>query len=261
MLEPKRIARFALLVVIAYAVLMGVRTWVEPVYASVFRGIGNVAFQRFWLWGDGCVTFHDLKDSDLRAEMEAEFYDQVHRSVSHSISQGRDPNIDMKQVKLPANLATPGPEDVKDTLMIMWNRKTPGSFGQLKTSSRLIGYAPTVFVLALFLATPTTWRRRLLTAVCGLLVVQGFVLFRLTLTLAADGFAWRGPAGTFKSYTLMRPSEFWYDVLDRSRTIIVNNPTCYLFVVVVIWLSVCFLTGSISAFRSDEPSEPGASGE
>ena len=132
---------------------------------------------------------------------------------------------------------------VKDTLMVLWNDSTPGSFGGLKTSSRMMGYAPTVVIIALFLATPTTWQRRGWGLLWGLLLVHLFIAVRLSLTIAKDGFA------AEKAYALFRPSEFWFGVLKRVETVVVDNPTAYLAVCVIIWLLICFVNGSLSAFR------------
>ena len=127
--------------------------------------------------------------------------------------------------------------------MVLWNDSTPGSFGGLKTSSRMMGYAPTVVILALFVATPTVWRRRLWGALWGLLVIHLFIAVRLSLTLAKDGYA------AAKAYALFHPSEFWYGVLERVEEVVVDNPTAYLAVCVIVWLLISFLNGSLSAFR------------
>ena len=76
----------------------------------------------------------------------------------------------------------------------------------------------------------------------GLLLIHAFIFVRLSLTVAKNF------AGS-QSYALFNPGKFWAGVLNRVEEVVVHNPTCYLAVAVVIWLLVCFLTGSFSAFR------------
>ena len=239
MLEPKRIVRFTLLFVVSFGILMGVRQWVAQPYANLFRWGGNVAFSRFWFWGDARVRFLDLKAADLRDQIEHD----LRRHVREAMGLPADPAA----VRLPPSFTPPPPRGVKDTLMLLWNRSTP-NFGALRTSSRMIGYSPTIVIIALFLATPTSWRRRGRGLLWGLLLIHAFVFLRLSLTIATNF------AGT-KSYALFHPSEFWMGVLTKVEEVVVHNPTCYLAVAVVIWLLVCFLTGSFSAFRQPPSAE------
>ena len=260
MLEPRRIASFALLFVLSYGVLMGVRSWVDGAYAGWFRGFGNVAFARFWFWGDASVQFLDLRNPDYLQTVEDEFRLRIAAPMRQQTEQelskrlGRRPsrkefaekyrrNMDAAMMQVRMRYAATKHEGVKDTLMVMWNDATPGYFGGLKTSSRMMGYAPTVVIIALFLATPTTWRRRAFGLLWGLLLIHLFIAVRLSLTLAKDGFA-----GTHK-YALFKPSEFWFGVLERVEEVVVDNPTAYLAMCVIVWLLICFLNGSLSAFR------------
>ena len=260
MLEPRRIASFALLFVLSYGVLMGVRTWVDDAYATWFRAFGNVVFTRYWFWGDGSVGFMDLRSPDYRERLEEKYRQRIAAPMRQQVKQnlrqrlGRPPapeemeeayrrNVNDAITQVRMRYAVEKAEGVKDTLMVLWNDSTPGSFGGLKTSSRMMGYAPTVVIIALFVATPTTWRRRGWGLLWGLLLVHLFIAVRLSLPIAKDGFA------AEKAYALFHPSDFWFGVLERVKTVVVDNPTAYLAVCVIIWLLICFLNGSLSAFR------------
>ncbi len=267
MLEPKQIARFVLILVLLYLVLMGARSWVERPYAAYFRFAGNAAFSRFWFWRAGSVTFLDLHAPNLPEQIENEFRRRVERHLRQQFEQGLpqpaglDPDsrarfesmlrqqVDTAAAQARQQLSKLGPAGVLDTLMVLWNRSTPLSFGRLRTSSRMMGYSPTVFLIALFVAVPTTWRGRAWALLWGLLLIHVFIFLRLSLTLAKDGFA--AP----KSYALFGLSDFWTGALARVEEVVVDNPTCYLFVCVFIWLLVCFLTGSFSAFRQGPSAE------
>ena len=70
-----------------------------------------------------------------------------------------------------------------DTQVRMGNRDLldangKGLFETTGLDSRSIGWLPTVLTMALILATPIPWRRRGLALLGGLILVQGFILFR-----------------------------------------------------------------------------------
>lgn len=240
MLEPRKIVRFTLLFVVSFGILMGARLWVAQPYANLFRWGGNLTFSRFWFWGEARVRFLDLKAPDLRDQIQEDLRWHVRRAMGLSTAQDA--------VRLPPDFRPPRAQGVKDTLMLLWNRSTP-SFGALRTSSRMIGYSPTIVIIALFFATPTSWRHRGWGLLWGLLLIHGFIFLRLSLTIAANF------AGA-KSYALFHPSEFWMGVLTKVEEVVVHNPTCYLAVAVVIWLLVCFVNGSLSAFRQPSSADP-----
>lgn len=266
MFEPRRIASFAILFVLSYGVLMGVRTWVDDAYAAWFRVFGNAVFTRYWFSGDGSVRFMDLRSPDYREQLVEKYRQRIAAPMRQQVKQNlrqrlgrpldpedieedyrRNMNSAINQVRM--RYAVEGAVGVKDTLMVLWNDATPGSFGGLKTSSRMMGYAPTMVIIALFVATPTTWRRRGWGLLWGLLLVHLFIAVRLSLTIAKDGFA------ADKAYALFHPSDFWFAVLERVEPVVVDNPTAYLVVCVLIWLLICFLNGSLSAFRPKIPSD------
>ncbi len=238
MFEPKRLLFFAVVFVIACGTLMtAVRLWTEDAYAALFRFGGDTVFSRFWFWGDGSVAFFDLDAPDVR--------DQVERDFRRHVQDAMGDRIDASSVNLPASFQVPRKQGAKDTLMVLKNRTTPGSFGQLRTSSRLMGFEPTAVLLSLFLATPTTWRRRGWGILWGLVAIHVFIVVRVSLTLAANGFA------ADKKYALFGLSESWTQFLTRAEEVLVSNPTVSFTVPVFIWLLVSFLTGGLSAFVAD----------
>ena len=109
------------------------------------------------------------------------------------------------------------------------------TLGSIRTSSRYIGYTPLAMVFALMLATPMTWRRRGWCVVWGLVFAQAFIICRLTLTLAATGFA------ADKAYAVLAPGPFWFGVLTRVESLVSDNPTVSFVVPVLIWLTVLLL--------------------
>lgn len=216
MRPPKRLGRFILLFAAVYAPLMvpwpGLHqayAGVERAYAWYFRGLGNAAFsETFWLWPQATVHFLDLRSTDLRRQLQ--------RLVP----------------ELPADFEPPTAQGVKDTLMALFNRDARGQFGLLRTSSRYVGYGPTVMIVALVLATPLAWRRRAWALLLGLLLIHLFILVRLTLTVTVNGFA------ADKVYALFHPGPFWQGVLTRAETMFSDDPTVSFVVPIVVWFVV-----------------------
>ncbi len=145
--------------------------------------------------------------------------------------------------ELPPRAKIAQPEGVKDTLMVLINSHS-GTIGQLRTGSRYIAYEPMAAVIALSLATPLVWRRRVWVLAWGLFWVHVFIALRLSLTLAAEFF---NPA---KRYALRSASSFWLDLLNRSEQVFSDNPTATLVVAVFIWLVAVVGLFGWSAWRS-----------
>lgn len=209
MLPPKSLGRFFLLSFAIFLALTALRLPVDRAYAYLFRSAGNVLFTGFWFWPEGKVRFLDLHAPDQISQIN-----------------------EMIPGELPAGYRPLPPEGVKDTLMVLMNRSAPGSIGQLRTSSRS-AYWPTAMLIALVLATPLSWSRRGWALLWGLLLTHVFIALRLTLTLAAGGFAVPD-----KVYALFHPGAFWQRILTGGQNVLSDNPTVSFVVPVFIWFLV-----------------------
>lgn len=223
MLHPKQILRFALLVGVYATVLLIPWQVVERGYAAVFRAESNFLFSRFWLWPEGRARFIDL-----------------HRSPQEVFT-----DIDLATPgQLPRSFRPPVAEDVRDTLVLVMNKNQPQTFGQFRISSRLVGYWPTAWLVALVLAKPMSWRRRGWGLLWGLLLVHVFLAFRLSVKLLAGGFALSG-----KAYALFTPSPFWADLLRRLDEVFVEDPTVSFVIPTLIWFVVAFTWKEWASWR------------
>lgn len=213
MFEPKRIAKFAFLVLVFYTLLTWPWSGWDATYGSWFRSGGDTVFSRFWFWPQATVKFVNLRSPTLFGDIDA-------------VTPGT----------LPPKFKPPKPDDVvQDTLMVLMNADVPASIGMLRTSSRPIGFWPTAVFLSLMLATPIRWWRKLIALPLGLVLVHAFVAFRVTVLLLKGGFA--DPA---KKYALFHPTEFWQDVWRRAGEVFADNPTFAYVVPVFIWLTTVF---------------------
>lgn len=200
-LSPKRLVGSFLLAIVFFGVLMAPWPGLERTYARFFQAGGNGIFVRFWFWGDGVTRFRDL----------------------HNLKPG----------VLPPGSPELRPTRNRDTLIEMRSRSAPGEIGFLRTSSRLIGYNPIAATIALILATPLPWRRRLRSLLWGLVWVHVFIVVRVSVWLAALGFGAPG-----KGYALFSPGPFIARMLDHSVTVLHEDPTVSFLVPTLIWFLV-----------------------
>lgn len=227
MREVRSIVRFGLLAGVSAAVLLTPFEPFERAYAGFFRGANNVLFARFWVWGDGKVSFIDMTRDGV--------VDRIAVAVGYP---------------LPAGFPVAKRSRVQDTLMVFQNRSAKGHLGQAATSSRALGWWPTALTISLLAASPAGWRRRLYGLLWGLGLIHVFIALRLTLTIAYTGFAAPG-----KGYALFAPSDGAYDVLRRLEEVLVQDPTVSFVAPVFIWLLICMLNGTLTTFRpmGEEP--------
>lgn len=198
MLSPKLIIRFAILVTVFYAMFTVARPYIERPYASWFRGYTNAVYSRFWFWGEGQVRFFDLHSSRL--------FEEIDEATPGKMS----PRV---------KAILPRPEGVKDTLMVLMNNAKPGELGMLRTSSGIIAFEPTIFLISFVLATPIVWRRKPFLLIVGLVFVHAFIAVRLAPMLANEFFT---PA---KKYALGQGSETVLNTIQRFDQVFGENPT------------------------------------
>ena len=96
----------------------------------------------------------------------------------------------------------------------------------------MVSPLPSAILAVLVLATPLPWRRRGRALVWGLLLIQVFIVFRLTLLLLDGGFA------ADKAYALFTPGPFADWAISNGRTIFCNNPTISWLFPVFVWFLV-----------------------
>ncbi len=224
---PRRLLRFFALAALFFALLMAPWPGLERGYSHLFRRGGDVVFSsRFWFWPQARVRFLDLSAPDLVSRINA-------------VIPGR----------LPSGFEPPPAQGVKDTLMVLINRDTPASTGQLRTSSRYVAFGPTAMIIALVLATPLSWRRRGWAFFWAFLLIHAFIALRLTLTLTANGFA------ADKLYALFHPSVFWRGMLGRVEALISDDPTVSFVVPAFIWFLVTFGSRAVWSSRASRPDD------
>jgi hypothetical protein len=216
--SPAAIIRFGLVAAIVYAIFC----WLEPTlletYRAWYRGFGNAMFSH----RVGSVRFFDISEHDPRPEIEA-----------------------IIGVKLPAKFKALEMEGEKDTVLMLQNRSAPDtSVGFLRSGSRLMGYAPTVLLISLVLATPIGLLKRLFLVIAGLMLLHAFIAFRLWVFVLQGGFA-----DPTKDYRLYSPSPFWAKTLWRADKVLVENPDFHYVVPVIIWIALLVALSIFTTWR------------
>lgn len=140
-----------------------------------------------------------------------------------------------------------------DTRLIIGNRdqlkpggRLPGA--TIDLSTRTSGYVPVAFLIALILATPLPWRRRLRALGWGLLWVHGFIAALLALMIVYQ-------YSNNPSIGLFQLGWFWKKTVDALYQIFVGYIGALFVVPVVIWLGVMFRRGDLSIILG-LPEEP-----
>ena len=124
-----------------------------------------------------------------------------------------------------------GASDLDKDATIEMGRRGVRSGQALQINTGRLGYAPTACLIALVLATPIPWLRRLCAFVCGLILVNLFVISRLWLALL---FSYCRPTPC----RLYDPAPFWAKLLTGCYEFFFNAPTCSFLIPAFIWVLV-----------------------
>ena len=133
-----------------------------------------------------------------------------------------------------------------DTLVTLRKRRAPYPEMDLNISSVQVGYRPTVFLIALALATPIPWSRRWKALVVGLLVVQVFIAFRVWLFLV-DLLS---NENIMAVYSL---SPWVKSVLHGVALVLFRSPAMHYIGPLFIWLVVTFRRGDFETLMGRAP--------
>ena len=134
-----------------------------------------------------------------------------------------------------------------DTRLVLNKIRPPTVRAELDVKAAYTGYRPTAFLVALVLATPIPWSRRLRALVWGLLWVTTFVALRTGLRLF-DTFTTPGPLALYNL------SAFWKGVVTGMYRVLVLTPAGHYLVPAVIWGAVTCRRGGWATLLTTKPS-------
>ena len=126
----------------------------------------------------------------------------------------------------------------KDTTLVLRKTRPMPVRGEMDITSGYVGYRPTAFLIALVLATPVPWRRRLWALVWGLVLVNAFIAFRMWLALL-DAYS---EPNALALYSL---SPFWKTILKAGMLVVFRAPAAHYLGPMFIWMMVTFRRGDL----------------
>jgi len=120
----------------------------------------------------------------------------------------------------------------------IWTRlRRSRDVGAALHSPRLTGYVPTVEFIALALATPAAWRRRMVGLAAGLVIMHGFIYARLWIALM---FYFSTPDAPWQMYEF---SDTAFTVLELLNGTINVAPVTSFVAPAIVWLILLFRPG------------------
>ena len=129
-------------------------------------------------------------------------------------------------------------DHAKDTRLVLRKTKPLPVSGDMDIKSVYVGYRPTIFLIALVLAAPVPWSRRLWALWWGLVLVNAFVAFRVWLQLVN---AYSDP----NALNLYPLSPFWKGMLRAAVLVLFRAPAAHYVVPMFIWMLVTFRRGDL----------------
>ena len=134
----------------------------------------------------------------------------------------------------------------KDTNMRLeiWKSIDAKGQGEVQIDAMYTGYKPTIFTLALILATPLRWSRRWRCAIWGFLLVSLFVAFRVWLYLVAI----LSEDNPMQLYEL---SNWMKSIVTGSSKVLLQAPATSYIVPLFIWALIMFRRDDVSLLLSN----------
>jgi hypothetical protein len=137
---------------------------------------------------------------------------------------------------------SPEKDSVRDTRVTLENATLADSNGngpvrRTELDSRSIGWVPTALTMALVLATPIPWTRRLLALAGGLVLIHLFLIFTLQCWI------WDNSA----DMSLLTLSNLGQRVIDEVNYALMNQLGASFSIPIVIWILVTFRRQDVHA--------------
>lgn len=196
MRQRSPVAYFAILFAVVYAGLAFPWPSWQAAYSAAYRRAANALFDPF----------------GLRAQNQA----------------GKEVKLGRVEFRPAAK-----PDRTSDTDIWTRLRHSP-DVGSALHSPHLTGYVPTVEFIALALATPIVWRRRLIGLVLGLVIIHAFIYLRLWIALM---YYFATPGTQWQMYALSRNT---LRVLDVCHEVINIAPVTSFVFPALVWLVLLF---------------------
>lgn len=152
-------------------------------------------------------------------------YRPVYCALGNVLFRGGEASVEFR---------TKDPGSDLDVELVLTNRGT-GARARMANSSRLIGYLPTVTLIALVLATPVSWKRRRRALLLGLALVTLFVALRMALPIRRE---FSNPE--LAPLMVHHPGAVGRWALGVAQRAFLRAPASWFVVPILIWIGVAF---------------------
>jgi hypothetical protein len=161
-------------------------------------------------------------------------------------------------VQVHSHYETDPQHDIQVACANLKNIGQDGAIAISRTSSRHFGYMPVATVVALILATPIGWKRRLWALFWGITLANLFVLVRLAVLLACT---FNCPVDGDVPSCYYHFSEIGTDAINVAANLAVKVPSTTYVVSLIIWALVTFRRSDLEVIlgrakgisRADQP--------
>ena len=160
-----------------------------------------------------------------------DFYSEGFREVGNAVFGSNEGN---RLLYFEAHRQTQGLASM-DTRIVLANRSLADSTGKgparmLGIDPRSIGWTPTALTMALIIATPISWYRRIWALAGGLILINLFILFSVW------SYIWNSST----EVSLVTLSPFWKEVADSLQYTLVTQLGVSFTAPLLIWILVTF---------------------
>jgi len=158
-------------------------------------------------------------------------YSQGFRAVGNAVFGSTDGN---RVLYFEAHRQTQGLASI-DSRIVLGNRDLADSTGKgpvslLGVDARSIGWTPTALTIALILASPVQWRRRIWALLWGLLLIHAFILLSVAI------YIWNESTNV----SLLTLSPFWKQIADGLQYTLVTQMGVSFSMPILIWILATF---------------------
>lgn len=163
-------------------------------------------------------------------------YSSAFLSVSHTLFHTIGDNVQVVFTRIDE-------QGGRDVSMQVRNLRD-GMMVERHIPSRYSGYLPAALLIALTVATPLSWRRRIIALLIGLVALHIYIFSVLLLTIVRV-LTRDGPAQLYEL------SGFWDNLLKQVIHHTTTSPTFSMLVPVVLWAAVTFRRGDLATLAGD----------
>jgi hypothetical protein len=143
-------------------------------------------------------------------------------------------------------------KDITEVVIGNYNVRNPDNTAkafQFEVNTRYLGYLPTILFISLVIASPVSWRRKVIALLIGLAIVTAAVMFKQWIELLAVS-----NKQNWLQLTDFSPGE--QKILGKAYDGISRAASAILYLVVAVWLITTFRIDDLKTELKKRPPQP-----